>query len=267
MLPNSPGSLCSLRRCRRIFLICLACITAAVAIAPFTVAAQTEGDYLYNVTLLRAAPGHFTDLITTLEESFELNREAGDHAPFWIRHSQGDHWDFMLLYPMGDWAQYYTASRIARRESVWSAEKGQALTKRLEEFTSYREDWFARSIDSEEMTTRFEGTGMFHVEMFAGLPGKREELIEQRRMENRYYEHLNRQQNVLFIRDAGMNWDVMTIGFHESLSAFAAAGSRYSEQEQDEAAKVAGFSGVNEISPYLRSLLSYHNDTLGVRAQ
>ena len=86
-------------------------------------------------------------------------------------------------------------------------------------------------------------------------------------MENRYYEHLNLQQNVLFIRDAGMNWDVMTIGFHESLSAFAAAGSRYSEQEQDEAAKVAGFSGVNEISPYLRSLLSYHNDTLGVRAQ
>ena len=39
------------------------------------------------------------------------------------------------------------------------------------------------------------------------------------------------------------------------------------ELEQEEAAKVAGFKGINDISPYLRSLLSYHNDTLGVRAQ
>lgn len=253
--------------CRRVLLICMACITAAVTIAPFTVAAQTEGDYLYNVTLLRAAPGHFTDLISTLEKSFELNREAGDQAPFWIRHSQGDHWDFMLIYPMGDYAEYYAGKRIARRAAVQGSAKGREQKERLEAFTSYQEEWFARSVELDEMTHRFEGMGLFHVEMFAGLPGKREELFEQRRMENRYYADLNRQQNLLFIRDAGSNWDAMTIGFHESLSEFAAAGGRFSEEEQDEAAKVAGFKGVNTISSYLRSLLSYHNDTLAVRAQ
>lgn len=240
---------------------------ALLALAPPSAAGQTEGDYLYNVTLLRAAPGHFTDLISALEESFELNREAGDEVPFWIRHSQGDHWDFMLLYPMGDYGSYYSEERARQRASVWEHGAGGAVGNRLSEFTSYKEEWFSRSVDMDEMTRRFDGMGMFHVEMFAGLPGKREELFEQRRMENRYYEHLNRQQNVIFLRDAGSNWDAMTIGFHESLASFAAAGGRYSEQEQDEAAKVAGFEGVNFISPYLRSLLSYHNDTIGVRAR
>ena len=49
--------------------------------------------------------------------------------------------------------------------------------------------------------------------MFAGLPGKRRELLEQRRMENRYYEHLDRQLNLIFVRDSGPNWDAMTLGF------------------------------------------------------
>ena len=106
--------------------------------------------------------------------------------------------------------------------------------------------------------------GFFHIEFFAGLPGKREELIEQRRMESRFYKYLDRQQNVMFVREAGSNWDVMTIGFHESLQAFAAAGNLHSEAEQDEAAKAAGFEGVGDIGPYLRSLLSYHHDTLAV---
>jgi len=105
---------------------------------------------------------------------------------------------------------------------------------------------------------------MFHVEMFAGLPGKRDELLEQRRMENRYYEFLNRPQNVIFTRESGSNWDAMTIGFHESLEAFAAAGNRYTQEQQNAAAIHAGFESVDDIGPYLRSLLSYHNDTIGV---
>ena len=86
-------------------------------------------------------------------------------------------------------------------------------------------------------------------------------------MENRYYEHLDRQLNVLFERDGGPNWDAMTIGFYESLQSYAAEGVRYSEEEQDEAARGAGFDGVGDISPYLRSLLSYHHDTLAVRVR
>ena len=56
----------------------------------------------------------------------------------------------------------------------------------------------------------------------------------------------------------------MTIGFHPDLQAFAAAGARFSTGEQDDAARAAGFDGVDDISPYLRSLLAYHHDTLAV---
>ena len=234
---------------------------------PAQAVAQTEGEYLYNVTTLRAAPGHFADLIAVLEESFALHEEAGDVAPFWMRHSQGDQWDFMLIYPMGDLQSFFGPARSGQRSAVWKSTRGQAVTERLSQLTSYQEEWFARSAPIDEMVRRFDNMGFFHIEMFAGLPGKRPELLEQRRMENRYYQHLGRQQNVLFVREAGSNWDAMTIGFHESLQAFAEAGARYSAEEQDEAANAAGFEGVSDIGPYLRSLLSYHHDTLAVPAR
>ncbi|MDH3222101.1 MAG: hypothetical protein OEO23_00185 [Gemmatimonadota bacterium] len=225
---------------------------------------QTEGEYLYNVTMLRAAPGHFTELIQALREAEAIHREAGDRVPFRVRHSQGDQWDFMLIRPMGSLGAYAEASRMARREAAWNSPAGTALSERLEAFTAYEEEWFARSVPVEELGRRFEGSGLFHIEMFAGLPGKRGELLEQRRMENRYYRHLGRQENVLFVREAGPNWDAMTIGFYPSLQDYAAAGVRYSEEQQNDAALAAGFDGVSDISPYLRSLLSYHHDTLAV---
>jgi len=240
-------------------------LLAAALLVPAPASGQTEGDYLYNVTMLRAAPGHFTELIEALEADAALREEAGDHAPFWIRHSQGDQWDFMLIYPMGDPVEFFEAKRAERREATMDGSRGKAVAQRLGQFASYREQWFARSISVEEMTRRFAGMGLFHVEIFAGLPGKRAELLEQRRMENRYYTHLDRQLNVLFVREAGSNWDAMTIGFHESMQTFAAAGARYTEEEQNDAARAAGFEDVSRIGPYLRSLLSYHNDTLGVR--
>jgi hypothetical protein len=238
-----------------------------VAVSPSVTIAQTEGDYLYNVTMLRAAPGHFNDLIETLEESADLHVEAGDGAPFWMRHSQGDQWDFMLIYPVGSNEEYFSQSRMERRQGVWADRHGRDVSIRLEAFTSYHEEWFARSAPLDEMTSRFEDMGMFHIEMFAGLPGKRSELIEQRRMENGYYTHLGRQLNMIFTRASGTNWDAMTIGFYTDLQTYAAAGVRFSEAEQDEAARAAGFDGVGDISPYLRSLLSYHHDTIAVRVR
>ncbi len=237
-----------------------ALLFAFASVAPAS--AQAEGDYLYNVTMLRAAPGHYTDLVDALDESLQLHRDAGDEPPFWIRHSQGDQWDFMLILPMGSHQEYFEEDRIARRERVWRASD---VAERFEAYTSYAEEWFSRSAPLSEMRRRFEGMGMFHVEMFAGLPGKRAELTEQRRMENRYYAALGRQLNVIFTRDSGPNWDAMTIGFYPDLQTYAAAGVRYSEEEQDRAARTAGFEGVGQISPYLRSLLSYHHDTIAVR--
>ncbi len=241
---------------------------AAVSFAPSHAQAQTEGDYLYRVTMLRAAPGNFVDLMAALRESFELDSQAGDRPPFWIRHSQGDHWDFMLIYPMGGFSSYHDAGRVGQRAAVWESSRGKVLATRLAAVTSYREEWIARSVAIDEMAGRFDGKGFFHVEMFTGLPGKREELFEQRRMENRYYEHLGgRQLNLLFVREGGSNWDAMTIGFYENLQAFAAAGAMHSAEQQEAAALAAGFDGVGAISPYLRSLLAYHHDTLAVLAQ
>jgi hypothetical protein len=240
---------------------------AAFFFLPESVVSQTEGDYLYKVVMLRTAPGHFSELISALEESSDLQEEAGDQAPFWVRHSQGDQWDFMLIYPMADFPSYFDVERARRRSAAWDSARGQALSERLSGLTSYQEEWFARSIEVEQMTGRFDGMGFFHIEMFAGLPGKRPELVEQRRMENRYLEYLGRQQNVVFIREAGPNWDAMTIGFYPDLQAYAQAGARHSNEEQDEAARAAGFDGVGNIGPYLRSLLSYHHDTLAVRVR
>ena len=218
--------------------------------------------------MLRAAPGQFVDLMAALRESFALDRETGDRPPFWIRHSQGDQWDFMLIYPMGGFSSFHDADRVGQRAAVWEGRRGKALATRLAAATSYHEEWFARSVGIDEMTRRFDGMEFFHVEMFAGLPGKRAELFEQRRMENRYYEHLGgQQQNLLFIREAGSNWDAMTIGFYENLQAFAAAGAQHSTEQQEAAARAAGFDGVGAISPYLRSLLAYHHDTLAVLAR
>jgi len=243
-------------------------LAAAVFFAPSYAQAQTEGDYLYRVTMLRAAPGHFVGLMAALRESFELDEEAGDRAPFWIRHSQGDQWDFMLVYPMGGFPSFYDGDRVGQRAAAWESVRGKTLATRLAEVTSYREEWFARSVAIDEMAGRFDGMGFFHVEMFTGLPGKREELFEQRRMENRYYDHLGgRQLNLLFVREGGSNWDAMTIGFYENLQAFAAAGAMHSAEQQEAAALAAGFDGVGAISPYLRSLLDHHHDTLAVLAQ
>ena len=44
----------------------LAVATACLCL-PGSALGQTEGDYLYNVTMLRAAPGHFSELRSVLE--------------------------------------------------------------------------------------------------------------------------------------------------------------------------------------------------------
>jgi hypothetical protein len=239
-------------------------VPALLCVFASGVSAQTEGDYLYTVTMLRAAPGHFQDLVSTLEAQADLMESVGDLRPFAIRHSQGDQWDFMLIFPMEDFSTFYGHERAERRTTALESREGRELAARLEAYTSYHEEWLARSVGVEEMRRRFRGSGLFHVEMFAGLAGSRAELLGQRRMENRYYEHLERQQNLLFVREAGSNWDAMTIGFYESLQAYAAAGAHSSTGQQEEAARAAGFEGVDQISPYLRSLLAYHHDTLGV---
>jgi len=229
------------------------------------VAAQ-EGDFLWRVLTVRAAPGRLLELIDLYEEQAAVNRRAGDGEMFWMRHRQGDHWDLMMLFPMGSFGEYYGEDRVAARSSRTSTRgrSGAELGHLIDAVTSEREELFARGPDPGVFAARYEGTGLFHVEMFVALPDRREELLDQRRMENDFYSYLDREPNMIFVREAGARWDLFTLGFYESLLVYAQAGDLPDEME-DQAARQAGFEAADRIGTYLRSLILRHSDTLAGR--
>ncbi len=128
---------------------------------------------------------------------------------------------------------------------------------------AWQEDLFVYGPALEEMQQAFSGAAFYHVEMFQALPGMYETLYQQREMENAYYDVLGRPGNLIFARDQGAAWDVITIGFYRDLKHFAESADIPLENEE-QAAKAAGFESVYAISPYLRSLILQHHDTLAV---
>ncbi|MFQ5571000.1 MAG: hypothetical protein ACE5G0_15075, partial [Rhodothermales bacterium] len=56
---------------------------------------------------------------------------------------------------------------------------------------------------------------------------------------------------------------VFTLGFYRDIKHFAESADIPLEQEEA-AARAAGFDSVYAISPYLRSLIQRHHDTLAV---
>ncbi|NNF58966.1 MAG: hypothetical protein HKN04_12085 [Rhodothermaceae bacterium] len=242
---------------RRLFLI-----LAVLVLAHGTVRAQSEEfPSLYKVTLVRAAPGHLIDLIDLYKEHQPVYAASGDGAPFWMRHSQGDQWDLMLLFPMGSYGAYYHPDRIELREA--QAEAWRAFEERFHEIVAWQSDLFVYGPALPAVEAGFEDAGFFHVEMFEALPGHHEELIEQRRMENAYLRRLHRPENLLFIKSQGASVDVFTLGFYRDIQHFAESADIPLDDE-DAAARAAGFESVYTISPYLRSLIREHHDTLAV---
>ena len=234
----------------------------ALAAVHGTAQAQSEEfPTLYKVTLVRAAPGHLIDLIDLYKAQQPVYAASGDVAPFWMRHSQGDQWDLMLLFPMESYAAYYDADRLAQREG--QAEAWNAFGERFRELVAWQEDLFVYGPALPTVQTAFEGAGFFHVEMFEALPGHHEELIEQRRMENVYLRQLDRPENLIFAKSQGASVDAFTLGFYRDLKHFAESVD-IPLDEEDAAARAAGFESVYTISPYLRSLIREHHDTLAV---
>jgi hypothetical protein len=238
----------------------------AVLLGAAGVQAQ-EGDFLWRVETVRAAPGMLAELMDLYEEQADANGEVGDGEMVWMRHSQGDQWDLMMMFPMGSFGEYYGESRVAARASVRtsSGRTGAELQWAIDAATSEREDLFVRGPAPDAVMERYADAGLFHIEMFVALHDKRDELLAQRRMENAYYTHLGRRTNMIFVREAGAPWDMFTLGFHPSLLAFAQAGDIPAER-QNAAATAAGFESVNTIGTYLRSLMLRHSDTLANRA-
>jgi hypothetical protein len=217
-----------------------------------------SNQYLYKASLIQAAPGKLTDLIELDKARFADLKAAGDELPLWMRHSQGDHWDLMILYPMGSYADYYQRDRIARRSK---AEAKSA--KQLPEEIAWQEDLFVYGPPVAELRKAFADGGFFHVEMFISLPGKFPDLLKEREMENTYAKAIKEPENFIFVRDQGAAWDIFTIGVFRDLKHYAESAD-VPANDQNAAAKAAGFDAPSQIGPYLRRFIREHHDTLAV---
>jgi len=171
----------------------------------------------------------------------------------------------MLLYPLEGISEYFAPERT-RRVSVArtpSGRTGAELQRAIDAHTAWREEVFVNGPPVPEVEAAWESAGLYHVEMYQGLAGRREELVREREMENAYSAALGRTQTKIFTRIAGSATDGFTIGFHRDLKAYANP-PEATRQQQEAAARAAGFRGADHIGAYLRELILRHHDTLAV---
>lgn len=216
-------------------------------------------EQLYKVTLIRANPGDLLELIDEIKKDVENHESFGIERPYLLRHSQGDQWDLMLIYPIENMSSYFSNENMVNRSGSNTLEK--AYGESYHDLVSFQEEAIVEGPNKTKFTNWFEEYSYFHIEIFTALAGKQAELLKQREMENVFYGHINHKGNLIFTRVFGPSWDNFTIGAYYNIQDFAGDGSTTFEEE-DEAAKKAGFDGVNYIGSYLRSLLLHHHDTL-----
>jgi hypothetical protein len=256
-----------------LLLLSLACGTAAgegnsgdALTASLPQAADSlEGDFLYHVVMLRAAPGRLLDLIELMKEERDLLADVGEPLPFWMRHTQGDQWDLLLLYPIGSLHEYFEPARTERRQES-GTQKGlseRQLKREADRITSWRDELFVRGPEPEVVEAAFRDNEFYHIEMFVALAGRHDDLLEERRMENHYLREIGRPQNLIFVREAGGPWDSFTLGFYRDLKHYSESADIPSNV-QDRAARAAGFQGAGQIGSHLRRFILYHRDTLCV---
>ena len=244
---------------RIITIIFLVCLLPSIGSAE-----ELEGDYLYKVTTIRAATGALADLLDW-EAQLQASRyyeDSGQDRPLLMRHSQGDQWDLLVIIPMRSWSDYH--SQAATRKRNAAATRYAELITAGQRYFAFYEDHFAYGPPWSTVQDAYADNGFFHIEMFNAAPGKAEELLGQRRMENNYLAATGQTPNMIFRRAAGSDVDIFTIGFHPSFEAFAAPAD-VTIAEKETAANAAGFDGLADISFYLRSLISGHHDTLATK--
>lgn len=233
------------------FLVLMVCFTATIVVAQPT--------YLYKAKLVQAGPGTLLELIDLYKSLMPSFATAGDETPLWIRHSQGDQWDLMIFFPMGSYREFYHPDRIARREKALPSMK--ETVQKIAEAIAWQEDLFVYGPPLKDLRESFAKSSFFHVEMFVALAGKQAALYKEREMENAYLKALKRPENYIFVRDQGASWDLFTLGTFRDLKHYAEIAD-VSEQDQEAAAKAAGFDGAKFIGPYMRTLINRHHDTL-----
>lgn len=243
----------------------LACLAILLAAAPLR-AEPLEGDYLWRVETVRAAPGALEALLNWAADAKSAGyfQDAYGSDPLIMRHSQGDQWDLMVFLPMESWTGFYTKANEKKR--AMAREKHGELMAAQSGMIAFEEDHFAYGPPFDAVQDAYDANGFYHIEMFHAAPGKEDALLEQRRMENAYLVATGLTPNAIFRRAGGSDVDVFTVGFHETIEAFAAP-SPMTDEDKEQAAKDAGFKDRADISFYLRSLISGHHDTLAVKVE
>lgn len=241
-----------------------------LALSPLAHSGSGEGEhadptYLYRTTFVRAAPGKLLDLIQLFKDRMEVFDAAGDERPFWWRHTQGDQWDLMMIFPMKSYSKYFSAGRVKKRNKAADASglSEEAFMKEFRACASWHEDIFVMGPDLKRVKKEFDDTGFYHCEIFIALPGKFDELYEERKRENIYQTGTGRPYNMIFVRDRGASWDMFTLGCYRSQEHWA-VGPEISGEERETAARKAGFESPADIGPYMRTLILMHRDTMGV---
>lgn len=201
----------------------------------------------YRALFVRAAPGRLMELV-------ELMRSRRDSAPkesrpVLLRHSQGDQWDLVLLQPVGSLAKYFATDRTLP-DPLW------------DRLVAWQEELFASGPPAGELRVAADRAGFFHLEIFVALAGERDSLKAERTMENTFLKSIGRPVNFVFTRTAGASWDLFTVGFYRDLQHYAEPSGRTPEQEQA-AARAAGFVSREAIGSYLRRFINGHHDTIG----
>ncbi len=224
-----------------------------------------EASHLYRLMMARAAPGKLPDLIELYEKRMPVYDASGDERPMWMRHTQGDQWDLLFIYPMGSFGEYYAADRIARREKATADSdiSQEEFTRLFYEATAWHEDLYVDGPPLDELKKAYDAGGYFHAEIFVALPGKQDELRKERDMENAYRRAVGRVENFTFTHVQGAAWDLVSLAFYRDLAHFAER-SKATAEQIDAAAKAAGFESARSIGIYMRTLIDYHHDTLGV---
>jgi hypothetical protein len=206
------------------------------------VAAHAAAPGIYQVSLLRAAPGSMPDLIDLVK----ARKAEQDGQMLIMRHSQGDHWDLMLLWPVKNElpSQYSYQSKADFQHDF---------------LVTCDCDWASIKKDSAN-------ADMFHIEMFQAANGLYGKLVEQRHMENNYLVATERKANLIFETHFGSDVDLFTLGIYKDLLSFAVEPDLPSEVFE-KAAVDAGFKARSDIGFYLRRFLVGHQDTLATQVK
>lgn len=239
-------------------------LTLALLAAVQAPAPQTPPTELYRFVFVQAAPGRLLELIELYRGRLPVIAAGGDQLPYLARHSQGDRWDLVVIYPSGSFTTYYSTERTARRAAAaeQSGVSNAEFARRFYELVAWHEDVYVEGPPLAAFRDYVRDVGLVHFEMFQALAGRREALVEERRMESAFNAARGRPGALIFTHEQGAAWDVITIDGYRNWRHYAES-ETIPQDVTEAAAKKAGFENADAIGPYLRSLIALHHDTLG----